>query len=386
MSSIQAGARLPAWSKIVVFLSLSGILGSIAAITYVSLETRRMAELAPNPKYVAALAKKIVELPEPLPEGFEYQVGMDMNFLRLVSLINRKAMQQYTIYDFPGTTNQKARKFTEDAYAYGMNTPSVVGKFTELNTLVFDRTARLYKQDDYYYSGSKPANSSVLSYNKLEECQDSFMIPKCFYHLKKLEKLTISNYQLDTLLSDIGNLSSLKYLSIIGRDGMVMPSEISKLDKLDTLILPSSFVMDSNLVLPSIKYFSTRTANLPIMPAAKFIELTCFELPKSIFYSKQLEVIKITLDNSGGGYFEGGNPDPYDWPTFFTRLQEFPNLKELTISLNVGKADGGSHVYDIIQFKDVLLKCKNLKKLKYLNYEYEDKSLLAEAFPNLIIE
>ncbi len=132
MSSITTGARLPAWSKIIVFLTLSGILGSIAAITYVSLEMKRMAELAPNPKYVAALAKKIVELPEPLPEGFEYQVGMDMNFLRLVSLINRKAMQQYTIYDFPGTTNQKARKFTEDAYAYGMNTPSVVGKFTEL--------------------------------------------------------------------------------------------------------------------------------------------------------------------------------------------------------------------------------------------------------------
>ena len=132
MSSISAGARLPAWSKIIVFITLSGILGSIATIAYVSLEIKRMAELAPNPKYVATLAKKIVELPEPLPEDFEYQVGMDMNFLRLVSLINRKAMQQYTIYDFPGSTNQKARKFTEDAYAYGMNTPSVVGKFTEL--------------------------------------------------------------------------------------------------------------------------------------------------------------------------------------------------------------------------------------------------------------
>ncbi len=132
MSAITAGARLPVWSKIIVFLTISGILGSIATIVYGSLEIKRIAELAGNPKYVASLGNKIVDLPDPLPKGFEYQVGMDMSFLRLVSLINRDAMQQYTFYDFPGSTNQKAKKFTEDAYAYGMNTPSVVGKFTSL--------------------------------------------------------------------------------------------------------------------------------------------------------------------------------------------------------------------------------------------------------------
>jgi len=132
MSAIKAGARLPIWSKIIVFLTMSGILGSIATVAYASLEVKRIAELAANPKYVATLTRKIVDLPEPLPEGFEYQIGMDMSFLRLVSLINREAMQQYAFYDFPGSTNQKASKFTQDAYAYGMNTPSVVGKFTAL--------------------------------------------------------------------------------------------------------------------------------------------------------------------------------------------------------------------------------------------------------------
>lgn len=132
MSSVAAGARLPVWSKIIVFLTLSGILGSIATIIYCSIEIKKMTELATNTAYVSSLGKKIVQLPDPLPQGFEYHVGVDMRFLRLFSLINRGAMQQYAFYDFPGSTNQKAKKFTEDAYAYGMNTPSVVGKFTAL--------------------------------------------------------------------------------------------------------------------------------------------------------------------------------------------------------------------------------------------------------------
>ncbi len=124
--------RLPVWSKIIVFLALSGIIATISSVVYVTLASKRMAELAPNKKYIAGLSKDMVGLGEPLPPDFEYQLGIDMNFLRLVSLVNRKAMQQYTFYDLPGTTTKKAQKLTEEAYAYGMNTPSVVGKFKNL--------------------------------------------------------------------------------------------------------------------------------------------------------------------------------------------------------------------------------------------------------------
>ncbi len=127
-------ARLPVWSKIIVFLTLAGIIGSLGGIIYVTVGAKRMAELAANPQYIATLSQNMIGLPAQLPPEFEYQLGFDMNFLRLVSLNNRKAMQQYTFYDFPGTTTKKAKKMTEDAYAYGMNTPSVAGKFTNLIT------------------------------------------------------------------------------------------------------------------------------------------------------------------------------------------------------------------------------------------------------------
>ena len=61
--------RLPVWSKIIVFLALSGIIATISSVVYVTLASKRMAELAPNKKYIAGLSKDMVGLGEPLPPG-----------------------------------------------------------------------------------------------------------------------------------------------------------------------------------------------------------------------------------------------------------------------------------------------------------------------------
>lgn len=132
------GRRLPAWSKALVVIVLAVFAGTMTLFTKSVFELRTLSQLVRDPAYVRKCVDKIADLPNPLPEGYKAELGIDFELLRLsiVSIRHVPGEQQLVLFSVvtEQPANADSKVLLERFYDYGINTPSVSARFTDLKS------------------------------------------------------------------------------------------------------------------------------------------------------------------------------------------------------------------------------------------------------------
>jgi hypothetical protein len=81
---------MPTWLKVVIAVAVMGVL---AVVTLMVIGIFMLKENM-SPEHAAKIASDIVDLPEPLPEGWQYAMGMDVGYQESFNLRSNK-------YPFP---------------------------------------------------------------------------------------------------------------------------------------------------------------------------------------------------------------------------------------------------------------------------------------------
>lgn len=69
---------LPTWSKVMIAFVLVSMVGSIVLFVFAMFFLQKMARQATDPKLVVQVAKQIADFPEPLPNGYRWEVGVSV--------------------------------------------------------------------------------------------------------------------------------------------------------------------------------------------------------------------------------------------------------------------------------------------------------------------
>jgi hypothetical protein len=198
---------LPIWSKALILLVLLVFGGFLFVSSRVITGVRSLVINSTNADYIKRCAQKVAPFPEPLPAGYEYTCGVDIDFLRLVMVaIDHKEDQQKILFlghlqDEPDAIETK--QLLDRAYDFGITTDAVTCKFTDVKTKgdlqvgtdkMLYMTGDLKDQGGNLYQGvvgcvrSVPKKKTVLVYS-LSPQGKALNLDTCFNLLKSLPSL-----------------------------------------------------------------------------------------------------------------------------------------------------------------------------------------------------
>ncbi|HEY9787209.1 MAG TPA: hypothetical protein V6D17_17600 [Candidatus Obscuribacterales bacterium] len=197
---------LPLWSRIIIGLVIAAFSGTMIFASKCVFDIKELARLAVDPAYIAMCAGKIADFPEPLPEGYSYKVGLDLQpfQISIVTLEHAADQQQMVFFSVRDQTpDVDAKSLLSRAYDYGINTPTASAHFTDLKMkgeiTVAGETApymsgQLTDREGRKYEGliacirPKGQKKTILIY-ALEPPGKPLNTDICFDLLKKIKKI-----------------------------------------------------------------------------------------------------------------------------------------------------------------------------------------------------
>jgi len=111
---------LPLWARALVTLVAGGMLVGLCLVIGLTALLKNQADASQDPKYIAAIAQKIVKLPDPLPKGYTFAGGVDLLLLQVVSIDYDKGKQNLLFIARP--TDMDSREMLNDAFQKGFVT------------------------------------------------------------------------------------------------------------------------------------------------------------------------------------------------------------------------------------------------------------------------
>ncbi len=198
---------LPLWSKVLISLVLlvvgSFLFSTTRAITY----CRNIVIMSTDPANMKRCADKVAPFPDPLPAGYAYTCGVDLDVMKLVLLaVDHTEDQQKTLFlchlqDDPDAIETK--QLLDRAYDFGITTDTAACKFTDVKTKgdlqigpdkMLYMTGVLKDQSGHIYEGvvgcirSIPKKKTVLIYS-MSQPGKALNLDNCFNLLKSLPGL-----------------------------------------------------------------------------------------------------------------------------------------------------------------------------------------------------
>ena len=123
---------LPLWSRALIAVVTLVILTSFTGVIGAAIVVKKQFEHAQEPASIANLARRIVLLPEPLPKGYTYVLGVDLWMFQIITIDFMKGKQQLVFFGCPTSETMDSREMLTQAYEQGVNTFEVQTKFSDV--------------------------------------------------------------------------------------------------------------------------------------------------------------------------------------------------------------------------------------------------------------
>jgi hypothetical protein len=121
---------LPLWAKALITLVALGMVGLVAVIIMLTAAIKYQIDNSQDPKYIAAVASKMVKLPNPLPKGYTYLIGADLWFAQVVSIDYENGVQRLVFVSCP--TDLNSQQMLTNAFEKGIITAEAQTQFTDV--------------------------------------------------------------------------------------------------------------------------------------------------------------------------------------------------------------------------------------------------------------
>lgn len=127
---------LPLWSRLLVVLVSFMFFSSIYGVVMGTVAFKRAFENCQETAHIKQVAQRILKFPAPLPEGYKYSLGVDLDFftanIKFVGIDYKEGKQQLLFVALNSVNPERStRVMLQSAYDIGVNTPGVSGRFTE---------------------------------------------------------------------------------------------------------------------------------------------------------------------------------------------------------------------------------------------------------------
>jgi hypothetical protein len=104
---------MPTHLKVILIVGAAGLILTFAAFVFAIFYLKDNF----GPEHAAAVAKSIVDLPDPLPDGWQYGVGMDMGYQRIFNVQYKHgdthALVQFSVFHHSQTVHVSAKAIAE---------------------------------------------------------------------------------------------------------------------------------------------------------------------------------------------------------------------------------------------------------------------------------
>lgn len=136
MDKRTKAGKLPLWSRLLIgFVSL-GVASLLVAMIQGTIVVKQTFEHAFEPTFVGQVASRMAKFPEPLPDGYAFNFGLDLGAVRLVSLVYKKNDQYLLLINHlinaPSPSEKKSLNTGEllkKYYEIGLNTTGAQARF-----------------------------------------------------------------------------------------------------------------------------------------------------------------------------------------------------------------------------------------------------------------
>ncbi len=136
MTTTLTTKSLPAWSKALIAFVALGMMAVLACVIIGTAVLKQQFDLSSNPKAISQLARSMVLLPEPLPKGYSYFLGMDLFLLKTVTIDyeDGKLKQRLVFFSCPTGEKTDAKEMLQQTFEQGIGTITgdAGSKFTEV--------------------------------------------------------------------------------------------------------------------------------------------------------------------------------------------------------------------------------------------------------------
>lgn len=119
--SLSKITQLPTYVKVIIIIMLTALVGVIAACVVLATKVSESF----TPEHAAQVAKQLVTLPDPLPAGWEYGVGMDIGYQKSANVQTKRRGRGHALIQFSQITINGSQ--SAEAVANKLVMPSVTG-------------------------------------------------------------------------------------------------------------------------------------------------------------------------------------------------------------------------------------------------------------------
>lgn len=121
MTTIAQSKPLPGWSKALITFVALGMVATLSSVIILTSVIKHQYDISANPKAISRLARTMILLPDPLPEGYTYVLGIDLGLFQTVS-IDYKNEQRLVFLACPTTDKKDAKEMLTQTFEQGMIT------------------------------------------------------------------------------------------------------------------------------------------------------------------------------------------------------------------------------------------------------------------------
>lgn len=120
--------QLPKYVKVIIAIVLTSLFGLIVACVVLTLNLKNSF----TPEFAAKVLSQMVGLPDPLPRGWSYGVGMDVGYQKTANIYNRRRGRGHAMIQFNQMQLNNEQTAEEVADRFVM--PNVAGMTVEVDS------------------------------------------------------------------------------------------------------------------------------------------------------------------------------------------------------------------------------------------------------------
>lgn len=124
MTNSLKSKPLPVWARALIVFVAFGMLAALSAVVIGTALLKQQVDHSSNPQSISRLARTIILLPDPLPKGYTYFLGMDLFLLKTVIVDYEKGDLKQRLVFFSCPTNDKttAKEMLAQTFEQGLGT------------------------------------------------------------------------------------------------------------------------------------------------------------------------------------------------------------------------------------------------------------------------
>lgn len=199
----------------------------------------------------------------------------------------------------------------------------------------------LVQPNDWSYYMEEVSKIKSLKSLKIDKAFDGYnlsidtisSLPESFCEMKNLSRLELLVPGVVHIPASISKLSNLHYLKI--RSGEEeLPSEFSKLQLLDTLIISGdSRFPNEKVIYPNLKVLACSNSYLPLLPELRYLEFTGDSLSENILVCTKMDSIFYSSYNSNNPLALKSSLNSF---TIFSKLKSLKSISYSNYTLDKG--------------------------------------------------